>query len=383
VRSLLRAMQKGEHGRINLRLPDGTAQDFGAGELIFEGKIHHWEVLERILRRGDVAVAESYIDGTFEMDRPDRLIEWACLNEAHMKRAVRGIALAMMLDKLRHWRNKNTLSQARKNIASHYDLGNEFYQLWLDRTMTYSSALFENAQSSLEDAQTAKYERVLKQCGAEAGDHILEIGCGWGGFFSHAVRTRGCRVTAVTISQRQYDFCRKRIEAEGLNDHVELLLQDYRTLRGQYDHIVSIEMIEAVGREFWPVYFGQIKSLLKSSGRAVIQSITIREDLARAYAKGTDFIQQYIFPGGQLPPPSAFLKVGGKAGLELTDMHTFASCYERTLAAWRERFSRARTEVKAMGFDGEFLRLWDFYLAYCQGAFRIQRVGVSQITYRR
>lgn len=380
VRSLLRAMRKGEGGRINLQLPDGTRQDFGAGQLVCEGRIHSWDVLEQILRRGDVAVAETYIDGSFELDRPDGLIEWACRNEVHMKRAIKGIAVAMVLDRLRHWRNKNTLAQSRKNIASHYDLGNDFYQLWLDQTMTYSSAIYTPETPTLESAQTQKFERILQQCGAKTGDHILEIGCGWGGFFSHAVKSRGCRVTAVTISQRQYDFCLRRIEREGLQNHVTLLLEDYRTLRGEFDHVVSIEMIEAVGSSFWLGYFQKVRSLLKSTGKAVIQSITIREDLARSYANGTDFIQQYIFPGGQLPPPSAFATVSGNAGLKLVSMHAFAPSYERTLHDWRARFNQARGDVLNLGFDSRFLRLWDFYLAYCQGAFRIDRVGVSQFT---
>lgn len=380
VRSLMKAMHKSPHGRISLRLPDGTQTDFGHGELACEGKIHRWDVLDQVLRRGDIGFAETYIEGSFEIDHPDRLIEWACRNESTLKKAIYGAAIPLAIDRIRHWRRSNTVQQAKKNIASHYDLGNEFYKLWLDPTLTYSSALFTDGAQGLESAQVTKFERILNQAGVKAGDHILEIGCGWGGFFSHAVRTRNCRVTAVTISQRQFEVCQKRIESEGLGGQVTLLLEDYRHLKGKFDHIVSIEMIEAVGQSYWPSYFGQIQSLLKATGRAVIQSITIREDLFKRYTSGTDFIQQYVFPGGQLPTLSAFSELGNSSGLNVIDMHAFPGSYARTLKVWREQFKAARKEVQAMGFDEEFLRLWEFYLAYCEGAFRVGRVGVSHFT---
>lgn len=373
-------MERVEQGRIRLSLPDGGVREFGQGEMMLEGNVRTWDVFERILRRGDIALAEAFTEGSFETERPDQLVTWACNNEAKLRKAIYGLGVALVFDKIRHWRNKNTVAQARKNIASHYDLGNDFYRLWLDPTLTYSSALFTPEMKDLEEAQGQKYERILQQTGAKPGDHILEIGCGWGGFFSHAVRTRGCRVTAVTISKAQFEFCRQRVAREGLEGHVTLVLEDYRKLTGTYDHVVSIEMIEAVGRTYWPSYFAKVRECLKPGGRAVIQSITIREDLFRSYARGTDFIQQYIFPGGLLPTPSAVDQHGKAAGLDLANSHAFGLSYERTLREWRERFIRARADVRRLGFDEQFLRLWEFYLAYCEGAFRAGRVGVSHFT---
>lgn len=379
VRSLLKAMRHAEHGAVRLRLPDGAWETFGRGELRCEGRLADWEVAEAIARRGDIGVAEMFIDGRLELDKPAELIAWACDNEKELRRAIYGVAFALIWDRLRHWRQGNTIKGSKRNIASHYDLGNDFYRLWLDQTLTYSSALFTPETPDLETAQVAKYERILRETGARAGDHILEIGCGWGGFFSYAAK-RGCRVTAVTISQRQYEYCRQRIANEGLGGSVELVLEDYRRLGGKYDHIVSIEMIEAVGISYWPTYFAKVRECLKPDGRAVIQSITIREDLFKAYAKGTDFIQQYVFPGGLLPAPSTFEKQGARAGLGVLDAHDFAASYERTCREWRERFLQAGTDVRRLGFGSEFMRLWEFYLAYCEGAFRSQRVGVSQFT---
>jgi len=379
ARSLFKAMRHANHGAVRLRLPDGVWETFGQGEIQCEGRLADWEVAEIIVRRGDIGVAEMFIDGRLELDRPAGLISWACANEAELRRAIYGVAFALVWDRIRHWRQGNTLKGSKRNIASHYDLGNDFYRLWLDETLTYSSALFTPETPDLASAQTAKYERILKETGARAGDHILEIGCGWGGFFSYAAQ-RGCRVTAVTISQKQFEFCRERIAKEGLGGSVNLALQDYRQLRGRFDHVVSIEMIEAVGSSYWATYFAKIRECLKPEGRAVIQSITIREDLFNAYAKGTDFIQQYVFPGGLLPAPSTFERQGGRAGLGVITAHDFAASYERTCREWRERFLGVAGDVKSLGFGGEFMRLWEFYLAYCEGAFRSQRVGVSQFT---
>ena len=380
-RNLLSALEKASSGSIVFRFPDGSLRTFGQGPVVCEGKIHSWEVLDRILLRGDIGFAESYIEGSFEVDHPDRLIEWACLNERAMRGAIYGAAFALVTDRFRHWIRRNTVVQAKKNIESHYDLGNDFYRLWLDPTMTYSSALFESETQGLQEAQAAKYERILEQAEVKAGDHLLEIGCGWGGFLSHAVKSRGCRVTALTISQRQFDACKARIEAEGLAGRADVLLQDYRSYdRGGFDQVVSIEMIEAVGQEYWAAYFKKIRSSLKSGGKAVIQSITIREDLFRSYSRGTDFIQRYIFPGGLLPTQSTFDRFGNRAALELLNMHSFSSSYEKTLRLWRKSFVSAQTEVARLGFSQEFSRMWELYLAYCEGAFRVGRISVCQAT---
>ena len=380
AKALLEAMSKCTHGRIRLRLPDGVWREFGGGELLCEGKVKTWAVLDAILSRGDIGFAEAYISGDFDLDRPEGLVAWACANEAQLKSAIYGSIFTLIFDRLLHWKNRNTIAQAKQNIASHYDLGNDFYRLWLDSTLTYSSALFTPETPTLESAQIAKYERILDQLAITQGQHILEIGCGWGGFFSHAVRSRNVRVTAVTISERQYETCLDRVEREGLKDNVSVLLTDYRNLQGQFDHIVSIEMIEAVGRAYWPAYFGKIRSSLKPGGRAVIQGITLREDLFSRYKQGTDFIQQYVFPGGELPTQSLFSKLGNQLGLELVNLHAFPDSYRKTLNVWRERFTKTSDQVRQLGFNEEFLRLWTFYLAYCEGAFETRRVGVAQFT---
>jgi cyclopropane-fatty-acyl-phospholipid synthase len=380
VKTLLSAMENTAHGRVALRLPDGTRREFGEGDLVCEGRINNWRALDTVMSRGDIGFAEAYIDGSFEADRPDQLIVWACRNERQLRKAIYGAAFSLVLERIKHKLRRNTIEGSRKNISSHYDLGNEFYGLWLDRTLTYSSALYLSGNESLEAAQEAKYERILQQAGTKQGDHILEIGCGWGGFFSYAVQSRDCQVTAVTISQKQYDACRARVEREGLTQNVNVLLEDYRKIDGKFDQIVSIEMIEAVGRSYWATYFQKVRASLNDKGKAVIQAITIREDLFDKYANGTDFIQQYVFPGGQLPTPSAVSQIGSKAGLNLINLYSLADSYEKTLHVWREKFTETREDVLKLGFNQEFMRLWDFYLAYCEGAFRIGRVGVSHFT---
>ena len=380
TRGLLKAMDCATTGRVRFNLPDGTTRDFGQGPLLTEATVSRWNVFDQILSRGDIGFAEVFIEGSFETADPDRIIEWACENETAMSRAIYGAAWALVSDRIKHWRQRNTLAQARLNIASHYDLGNDFYRLWLDPSLTYSSALFSDAHKTLESAQAAKYERILNQADVRAGDKVLEIGCGWGGFFTHAVKTRDCRVTAVTISKAQFDACQQRVKAEGLTGQVDVQLQDYRHIEGTFDRVVSIEMIEAVGRSYWNSYFQKIRASLRKGGRAVIQSITIREDLFKKYAKQTDFIQQYIFPGGQLLTQSTFAQAGAANKMNLIDLHTFADSYERTLRDWRTRFNAAREDVRHLGFGEDFRRMWEFYLAYCQGAFRIDRVGVCHAT---
>ena len=380
IKMFLNALDRGQNGSIRLQLPDGSDRQLGTGQTICEGKVASWSVFEGIIARGDIAFAESYIDGSFDVNRPDELIAWACENEARMRPAIYGKRIASLFDRLRHLGRKNTQTQARKNISSHYDLGNEFYGLWLDSTLTYSSALYRSPADSLEAAQAAKYERILDQLGAKQGDHILEIGCGWGGFLSHAVKHRDCKVTAITISQRQFEACQARIREEGLGQRAEVLLEDYRNIKGKYDHVVSIEMIEAVGEAYWAEYFAKVRSSLIGRGRAVVQAITIREDLFGRYRAGTDFIQQYIFPGGQLLTQSAFSRYGNDAGLEVVDLNAFASSYERTLREWKIRFIAARPEISRLGFGEEFFRLWELYLAYCEGAFRVGRTSVCQVT---
>jgi cyclopropane-fatty-acyl-phospholipid synthase len=283
-----------------------------------------------------------------------------------------------MVYRLRHWLRPNTRAGSRKNIHAHYDLGNDFYRLWLDSTMTYSSALFEgDLTRSLADAQSAKYARILRELDAQPGQHILEVGCGWGGFAEHAARA-GCRVTGITISAAQLEYAQRRIAAAGLQDRVELKLQDYRDLDGHFDHVVSIEMFEAVGERYWSGYFGMLRDRLKPGGRAVVQTITIAEAKFERYRKGTDFIQQYIFPGGMLPSPQRFTGEASGCGLAVKHMHPFGQDYAETLRRWHQVFDCVETDVKAQGFDERFMRTWRFYLAYCEAGFRSRATDVVQ-----
>jgi len=284
---------------------------------------------------------------------------------------------------MRFWLQSNSKTQARKNISYHYDLGNDFYRLWLDETMTYSSAIFESGQESLEAAQRRKYASMVDQMNAQPGDHVLEIGCGWGGFAEYAAKERGLRVTGLTISQAQYDFAVDRIAKAGLADQVSIKLQDYRDERGVYDGIASIEMFEAVGERYWPTYFNTLRDRLNPGCHATLQIITVAEDRWRSYRRGVDFIQKYIFPGGMLPAPSVLRAEVERAGLRVKGSIQFGESYSLTLRRWHETFTDRWGEVRKLGFDDRFKRMWDFYLASCAGAFQGGNCDVTQITVTR
>ena len=294
-----------------------------------------------------------------------------------------GLGFARALERLRHWMNSNSKQQARKNIAYHYDLGNDFYRLWLDETMTYSSALFRSGQESLEAAQIAKYASMVDRIGAKPGDHVLEIGCGWGGFAEYAAGQRGLRVTGLTISQAQHDFAVARMQRAGLADKVEIKLQDYRDEQGRYDGIASIEMFEAVGQKYWPVYFDTVRNRLKPGKKATLQIITIDERRFDVYRRGVDFIQKYIFPGGMLPSPAALREEVRRAGLGLIGSLEFGQSYSQTLRRWHDTFNDRWDDVQRLGFDDRFRRMWNFYLTSCAGAFRFGNCDVTQITIER
>jgi cyclopropane-fatty-acyl-phospholipid synthase len=307
-----------------------------------------------------------------------QLLLLGALNEQAIEQAIHGRWWATLAYRLRHWLRPNTRAGSRRNVHAHYDLGNDFYRLWLDGTMTYSSALFGGDLSlGLEQAQSAKYARILHELGAQPGEHILEVGCGWGGFAEHAARA-GCRVTGITVSQAQLGYAQARIAAAGLADRVELKLLDYRDLEGRFDHVASIEMFEAVGERYWPVYFGTLRERLKPGGRAVVQTITIAESKFERYRTGTDFIQQYIFPGGMLPSPQRFRAEAAAQGLAVAGMHAFGADYAETLRRWHRHFDEVAARVEAQGFDERFMRTWRFYLAYCEAGFRARATDVVQ-----
>ncbi|PYE85508.1 SAM-dependent methyltransferase [Pseudoroseicyclus aestuarii] len=372
-------------GRLDVVLPDGRrfrAEGAEPGHLA-EIRVHDPGLFARLIREGDLGFCDAYIEGGWTT--PD-LMAFMDFIQDGAEAALDGFPGQRLLrawERLRFRLQGNSKGQARRNIARHYDLGNAFYELWLDETMTYSSALFDEGAQSLEAAQRRKYDSIIDEMGAKPGDHVLEIGCGWGGFAEHAAGTRGLRVTGLTISREQYDFAAARIAAAGLQDRVTLKLQDYRDERGHYDGIASIEMFEAVGERYWPVYFETLKARLKPGRQATLQVITIAEERWEAYRGGVDFIQRYIFPGGMLPSPSVLRAQAASAGLGLVRSIEFGESYSRTLRHWYDRFEARRDEVAAQGFDQRFRRMWDLYLCACAGAFSGGNCDVTQITLAR
>ena len=372
TRTVFQLLEKLRGGLLEVRLPDGSATLFGEGDNRHALHIHDENVFQRVLLRGDIGLAEAYLDG--EWDSPDvtGLLTLLARNRPALAKAVYGSWRQLLAARIRHWFNRNSRAGSKRNIMAHYDLGNDFYRQWLDPSMSYSSALFRpEDDGSLLAAQHAKYRRILDRLQAERGQHILEIGCGWGGFAEMAVED-GLAVTGVSLSPAQLAWAQRRVP------HANLHLQDYRDVEGQFDHLVSIEMFEAVGEQWWPTYFSVVARSLKPGGRAVIQSITIHDELFAAYRRGTDFIQQYIFPGGMLPSPTAFRKKAAQAGLQVVGEFAFGGDYARTLALWRTAFEAHWPQIAAQGFDETFHRLWHLYLCYCEAGFRAGNVDVVQ-----
>ncbi|WP_319240129.1 cyclopropane-fatty-acyl-phospholipid synthase family protein [uncultured Propionivibrio sp.] len=359
-------------GLLEIRLPGGARMLFGDGEGAVTLQIHDEAVFARVLTRGDIGLAEAYLDGQWDSPDVAGLLALLARNRGGLAKAIYGSWRQLLSARLRHWLNGNSRAGSKRNIMSHYDLGNEFYRLWLDASMSYSAAIFRREDDgSLLAAQHAKYRRILDRLQAECGDHVLEIGCGWGGFAELAV-AEGLRVTGLTLSPAQLEW------AQGRVPEADLRLQDYRDTRESYDHVVSIEMFEAVGEKWWPAYFSTVAKALKTTGRAVIQSITIDDALFAAYRRGTDFIQQYVFPGGMLPSRSAFREAAARQGLQVVDEFAFGRDYARTLAEWRAAFDARWPQIAALGFDENFRRLWRFYLAYCEAGFLAGNVDVVQ-----
>ncbi len=359
-------------GLLEIRLPDGSCALFGDGEHGVSMQVHDEVVFAQILARGDIGLAEAYLDGAWDSPDITGLLGLLARNRDVLKKAVYGSWRGLAAARIRHWLNRNSKAGSKRNIMAHYDLGNDFYKLWLDPSMSYSSALFRAVDGGdLEKAQHAKYRRILRHLHAERGQQVLEIGCGWGGFAEMAV-AEGLSVTGLTLSPAQLAWAQKRVP------EADLRLQDYRDTTETFDHVVSIEMFEAVGERFWPSYFKTVAGALKPGGRAVIQSITIRDDLFASYRKGTDFIQQYVFPGGMLPSRQAFRAAAARAGLVVRDEYAFGEDYARTLAEWRHAFEANWPQIAALGFDEPFRRLWRMYLCYCEAGFLAGNVDVVQ-----
>ena len=372
-------------GQIDFVMPDGRVFRAEGPEPgpIAELRVHDTETFARLVREGDLGFCDAYIEGGWSTPDLQAFLDFLQADNDVLYDGFPGMFFVRLYERMRHWMNRNTKDQAKKNISYHYDLGNEFYALWLDETMTYSSAFFETGQESMEAAQRAKYALMIDQMGAKPGDHVLEIGCGWGGFAEYAAKERGLRVTGLTISEEQLKYARERIEKAGISDLVEFRLQDYRDETGEYDGIASIEMFEAVGEQYWPAYFATVRERLRPGRQATLQIITITEDRFETYRKGVDFIQKYIFPGGMLPSPSALRDEVRKAGLEFVRSIEFGESYSQTLRRWYEVFNARWGEVQAMGFDDRFKRMWNFYLTSCAAAFHSGNCDVTQITIRR
>lgn len=385
ARIALRTLVRLKNGALTLRFPDGRFFHFDAPETGPNAELilNNWKLPRRALFNGDIGVAESYMDGDWDSPDVTAFLSLFVTNELIGDELATPNLLNNALGMIRNWLNENTLSGARRNIAAHYDLGNQFYRRWLDRTMTYSSAIFENGANSLAAAQEAKYRSLAERTGIRRGDEVLEIGCGWGGFAEFAAKELDCHVTGLTISREQYDFARQRMFNQGLNEKVDIKLQDYRDERGRYDRIASIEMFEAVGEKYWPAYFECVRDCLRRGGSAGLQIITIADKGFDYYRRHPDFIQRYIFPGGMLPSPSILSKLSSDAGLTQMSQRIFAHDYAHTLAQWRERFLAAWSEIRPLGFDERFKRMWTFYMHYCEAGFLGGNIDVRQVIYQR
>jgi len=389
ARAVLAMLAGLKHGTLDVQLPAGATARFGQGAPGAAVRISDWNVFSRVLKGGDIGFAEGYI--AKEWDSPDltALLTLLIANRDEIERIVYGSWWGSLLYRVKHALNRNSRRGSTKNIHAHYDLGNAFYAQWLDPTMNYSSAWFDGDRSRpLAQAQMAKVRRALTEAGVIRGARVLEIGCGWGALAEVAAGEFGAKVTGVTLSSEQLAWGQRRLQDAGLAEHAELRWQDYRDLAARheaepFDAIVSIEMFEAVGREYWGSYFDTLRRCLKPGGRACIQSITIRDDLFERYLRSTDFIQQYVFPGGLLPSVSAFEAQARRAGFTVERELAFGRDYAETLKRWRIGFAQREHDVGRLGFDARFMRIWHFYLAYCEAAFLCGNTDVVQFTLRR
>ena len=379
---MLQLLRKIKYGTLRLECPDHAVLQFGEGSEPVTLTLKNWEPCIAAVKSGDIGFAESYIHGDWQTDNLSRLLELFIHNRHAVETAIYGTWWGSLAYRIKHLFNRNSRAGSKRNIHAHYDIGNNFYQLWLDPSMTYSSALFSEPQATLQEAQQAKYLRILDQLDITAGNNILEIGCGWGGFAELAAQ-RGAHITGLTLSTEQRDFALQRLKAAGVAQQADLRLQDYRDTDGQFDAIASIEMFEAVGEAYWDDYFSCVAKLLKPGGRACIQTITIADELFARYRKGTDFIQQYIFPGGMLPSPSVFRAHAEKHGLKIMQEFAFGLDYARTLALWQQAYQARLPEITMLGFDERFNRTWEFYLSYCEAGFRAKSIDLFQFTLQK
>ena len=386
AKAVMRVLKGIKRGLLTLQLPDGRSMEFGTPgetELRATMRLRNWNPCTAALKSGDIGFAEAFIAGDWSTPDLTALLTLLIANRNDVESVIYGTWWGSLLYRVRHLFHRNSRRGSQRNIHAHYDLGNEFYRLWLDPTMNYSSAWFEGDRSGdLARAQTSKVRRALLECGVKPGDRILEIGCGWGALAETAIHEFKAQVVGVTLSSEQLDWGQRRLASAGAS--ADLRLQDYRDIHdGPFDAIASIEMFEAVGRQYWPDYFETVRAQLKPMGKACIQSITIRDDLFERYVKSTDFIQQYIFPGGLLPSVREFKAAATKAGLQVVNELEFGHDYAETLKRWRTSFLAADGRIRQIGFDTRFMRIWEFYLAYCEAAFTTENTSVVQFTLQR
>jgi cyclopropane-fatty-acyl-phospholipid synthase len=385
--ALGRFLRQLDHGQLTLGLPDGGEDVFGQPGSMPQAElvVHRSRFFSRVMLSGDIGFGEAYVDG--DWSSPD-LVRLLCLlaqredvlNDRRFWPALAGRALNFMS----HLRRPNTVAGSRRNIGEHYDLGNDFYRLFLDSTMSYSGGIFENEQDSLEDSQLAKMHAIINMAGIGPGDHVLEIGCGWGGFALEAVRRTGCRLTGITISKEQFEWATRRVRDEGLEDRISIQLTDYRHVQGSFSAIVSIEMLEAVGHRNLPLYFQTLDRLLAAGGRAVLQVITMPDQKYQAYRLGSDWIRKHVFPGGHLPSIGAMAQaMGARSRLNIKRMEDIGLDYARTLESWRLALMARSDEVMRLGFDQRFLRKWEYYFSYCEAGFRSRTVRNYQLLLSR
>ncbi len=378
---VLEPLSKAARGVLSLNLPNGSCIEFGehpCERLNPVLTLHNWKAVRKAFTGGSVGWSEAYMDG--DWDSPDLavLVEWIAVNEAYFDGMLDSGKFEGAIQKWRHRRNANSKRGSRRNISYHYDLGNEFYECWLDPSMTYSAAYYRDEQQSLSDAQHAKYQRLIDLLNIKDGDRVLEVGCGWGGFAEQLCLQKAVKLHGITLSERQLEYAKQRLSKLELRGSAEFSLTDYRDTKGQYDHIVSIEMLEAVGEKYWPTYFDTLYQRLKPGGSAAIQIITIEEARFAGYSANPDFIQTYIFPGGMLPSPERFRAEAQTAGLKIKDEEAFGLGYARTLHEWAKSFNQHWSEIAPLGFDQRFKRMWNYYLGYCEGGFRGKSIDVYQ-----
>jgi cyclopropane-fatty-acyl-phospholipid synthase len=383
ARTILSLLEKIQVGQLTLVSPEGEKFIFRGTQSGIEAniQIHDWLVCKACLKSGDIGLAETYIDGLWDSTDIQSLLRLFLVNRQVIEKAIYGSWLGRLGYRIKHWLNKNSKSGSKKNIHAHYDIGNAFYSLWLDPSMTYSSACFKNKDTSLIEAQEAKYQRIIDSIKVHAGQNILEVGCGWGGLME-AASNQGINIDCLTISQEQATYARDRAARIKSNSSskVNILLQDYRDHQNQYDGIASIEMFEAVGEKYWPTYFEMIQRCLKPGKKACIQTIVIADNLFDKYRRSSDFIQQYVFPGGMLPSIQKFKEAAQSKGLIVEDVYEFGQDYQKTLCLWHQKFNQHLQEIKQQGFDEKFIRLWNLYLMYCAAGFAEKSTDVVQFT---